>query len=216
VTNPANGCSSIGVANVMQNIAKPNISVSNTGPLTCSVFDAEIQGSSTTPDVDYSWTGPDGFASSSPTEFVFSPGDYVLTLLDLNNGCSSTDTTTVLQDLSACQRTYAAGAKKASAQSETAEAAKATSASTFTYRAYPNPFSGTATIEFATPQAALVDVSLYNTQGACKAVLFHSTAQAGQQYKLPLDGGNLPAGVYYCIIRINEKSHTLKMIAIKK
>jgi hypothetical protein len=214
VTNPANGCFGNAVANVMQNITKPNISVSNTGPLTCDIFEVEIQGSSTTPDVDYSWTGPDGFASNSPIEFVFTPGDYILTVLDLNNGCSAIDTTTVLQDLTGCQRA-GTGARSATTQSEMA-AGKMGMASQLEYRAYPNPFTNRLNVEFKTPQNAQVNVSIYNAVGACSKVLFNGKAQGGQLYKLPYDATVVPPGVYYCVVRINEKVYTIKMIAIKK
>jgi hypothetical protein len=217
VTNPDNGCISNAVATVVENKTKPDITVSNTGPLTCSVFDVEIQGSSATADVDYSWTGPDGFASNSPVEMVFTPGDYVLTVLDLNNGCSSAATTTVEQDLTGCQRIMSAGAKTATVQPEiAAQTSKENNATSFTYKAYPNPFNDKVYVEFKAPQTAFVNVSVYNTQGACKKVLFNSTAQAGQLYKLPLEASTLPAGVYYCIIRINGVTHTLKMISLKK
>jgi hypothetical protein len=214
VTNPANGCFGNAVANVMQNITKPDISVSNTGPLTCDIFEVEIQGSSTTADVDYSWTGPEGFASNSPVEFVYTPGDYILTVLDLNNGCSSIDTTTVLQDLTGCQRAGTA-ARSAATQSETA-AGKMSTATQVEYRAYPNPFTNRLNVEFKTPQNAQVNVGIYSAVGTCNKVLFNGKAQAGQLYKLPYDATVLPPGMYYCVVRINEKVYTIKLIAIKK
>jgi hypothetical protein len=218
VTNPVNGCFGTAVANVVQNITPPDITVSNTGPLTCEVFDVEIQGSSTTPDVDYSWTGPEGFSSNLPVDMVFFPGDYILTILDLNNGCTSTDTTTVEQDLTGCEAVRPGNAKTGTVQSETAAAqtGKAEKTAQLEYRAYPNPFNDRINVEFKTPENAVVNVGIYNTVGACKKVLFNNSVQAGQLYKLPFDATMLPPGVYYCVIRINGKPYTIKMIAIKK
>jgi hypothetical protein len=218
VTNPANGCIQIVPVNVMQNVTKPDITVSNTGPLSCSVFDVEIHGSSSAPNVDYSWSGPDGFLSSLPDEIVFTPGDYILTVLDLNNGCTSTDTTTVEQDLTGCQFARSGSVKTGTVTPEVAavQSAIPEKVTQFQYRAYPNPFSDQAYVEFKAPETTPVNVSIYNTVGVCKKVLFNSTAQAGQLYKLPLDATALPAGVYYCVIRIKEKTYTIKMISLKK
>jgi hypothetical protein len=218
VTNPVNGCIQSIPANVMQNITPPNITVANTGPLTCSVFDVEIQGSSSTPNVDYNWSGPDGFLSSLPVEMVFTPGDYILTVLDLNNGCTAKDTTTVELDLTSCDVSRPGNIKTGTVTPEATAAQSGIPAAVtqFQYRAYPNPFSDQAYVEFKTPEMTPVNVSIYNTVGACKKVLFNSTAQAGQLYKLPLDATTLPAGVYYCVIRVKEKIHTIKVIALKK
>lgn len=214
VTDLDNGCNGTAVANVVQNITPPDITVSNTGPLTCEVFDAEIHGSSATPNVSYSWTGPEGFASNSPDELVFFPGDYILTVLNLNNGCTAKDTTTVEQDLTGCEAVKPGNAKTGTVQSETAAAQSPKAA--LEYKAYPNPFSNRINVEFKTPQNAVVNVGIYNTVGACKKVLFNNSVQAGQLYKLPFDATILPPGVYYCVIRINGKPYTIKMIAIKK
>jgi hypothetical protein len=141
----------------------------------------------------------------------------VLTVLDLNNGCSASDTTKVEFDPTSCDGARTAGTKTATVQSDAADQpGKTYKAATFEYRAYPNPFSNIAYVEFKVPQTAFVNVSIYNTLGACKKVAFNATAQSGQLYKLPLDATALPAGVYYCVIRVNEKLYTIKILSLRK
>ena len=218
VTSLANGCFGNAVANVIQNITPPDITVSNTGPLTCEVFDVAIHGFSATPGVSYSWTGPEGFASNATDETVFIPGDYILTVLNLTTGCTATDTTTVEQDLTGCEGARSGSVKTGTVQTETtaAQAGKSGNSTKVEYRAYPNPFNDRVVVEFKAPEQAMVNVGIYNSVGVCRKVLFNSKAQAGQLYKLPFDAAMLPPGMYYCVIRINEKAYSIKMIAIKK
>lgn len=215
VTNPENGCISNAVANVQQDTTSPDISVSNTGPLTCEVFEVEIHGVSATPDVDYTWSGPDGFSSNAPDEFVYAPGNYMLTVLDLNNGCTATRTTVVEADYTGCQRSITSANKTVNSQPEATQVPTEKTGQ-FEYKAYPNPFSNKVNVEFKAPQTAPVNISIYNAAGMLKKVLYNNTAQAGQWYKLPMDATAFPAGAYYCIIRINEKVYTIKLITVKK
>src|SRR6185503_1274467 len=67
--------------------------------LNCAVTSVTLNGSSTTPGVTYSWTGPGAFTSTSPTPTVSAPGIYTLTVLNPVNGCSNSDTVAVTPDL---------------------------------------------------------------------------------------------------------------------
>lgn len=221
VTNPVNGCFSNAIATVVANNTAPDITVSNTGPLTCDVFFVEIQGSSNTPDVDYSWAGPDGFQSTSPVELAFSPGEYTLTVLNLSNGCVSTATTTVEEDYSACQvglakTTTVQPAQPVQSVQPIASTQLTAAAIQVEYRAYPNPARGRMYVEFRIPEKALVNAGIYNTTGACKKVLFNSPAQPGRLYQIPVDTGTFAEGVYYCVIRVNGRPYSIKMLSLKK
>src|SRR4029079_8248512 len=67
--------------------------------LNCTITSVTLDGTSSTPGVTYSWTGPLGFTSTSATPSVSAPGIYTLTVLNPANTCSNSDTVTVTQDI---------------------------------------------------------------------------------------------------------------------
>ncbi|MBO9561277.1 MAG: hypothetical protein J7621_00830 [Niastella sp.] len=105
VTNPDNGCFRTITLTVTENkVAPENVEAVVSGILTCAETLVTLTATSSTTNVDFRWTGPEDFSSSSPEEFVSVPGNYTLTVTNLLNGCETTDTITVKQDLSECQR----------------------------------------------------------------------------------------------------------------
>jgi hypothetical protein len=98
VTNPANGCMASDTVNVAQNIAPPNVDAGPDKTLTCAVTSVTLDGASTTPGATFSWSGPGGFASTSPAPSVGVPGLYTLTVTNPVNGCTASDTANVTQD----------------------------------------------------------------------------------------------------------------------
>jgi gliding motility-associated-like protein len=90
-----NGCTATANTTVTQNTTVPAVTVTNSGPLTCtttSVLLACTSGSS------YIWAGPgivSGSATSNPSANL--PGTYDVTLT-ASNGCTATANTTVLQN----------------------------------------------------------------------------------------------------------------------
>ena len=103
LTVTSNGCTSTATATVTQNITAPaglsTTSVPLNAQLNCTASSVILTGSSTTPGVSYSWSGPDGFSSASAVATAITPGNYLLTVTDPANGCSSTATAAVTQDL---------------------------------------------------------------------------------------------------------------------
>lgn len=101
VTNPANSCTSTDIANVNGLVTPPNV---NAGPdmfLNCVVFSQTFTGSSTTPGVTYTWTGPGitaGANTANPT--VNALGTYTLTVFDAVTGCSASDNVDLLSNIS--------------------------------------------------------------------------------------------------------------------
>ncbi len=69
--------------------------------LTCAVTSVQLDGSSSTPGATFNWSGPNGFASTSPMPMVTAPGVYTLTATNPATGCVSTDTVTVTQNTTA-------------------------------------------------------------------------------------------------------------------
>ena len=100
VTNPVNGCTATATVNVTQNITPPNANAGAAQILNCTVTSVALNGSSTTGGATFSWAGPgivSGGATASPT--VNQPGAYTLTVTDPANGCTSTATVNVTQNI---------------------------------------------------------------------------------------------------------------------
>ncbi|WP_197276073.1 hypothetical protein, partial [Mangrovimonas sp. TPBH4] len=95
-----NGCTASDTVEVVLGNSAPDV---NAGPdklLTCEVFEVTLEGSSSTPNVSYEWSGPNGFSSSeqNPSISIFdAPGIYTLTVTG-ENGCTASDTVEVTLD----------------------------------------------------------------------------------------------------------------------
>jgi gliding motility-associated-like protein len=96
VTATANGCKTAPTLTVTIDTLKPKNVTAFGGLITCIVTSVTIKGNSTSPNVAYKWSGPNGFASNlkSPTGITV-PGDYVLTVTSTVNGCTKTATAKV-------------------------------------------------------------------------------------------------------------------------
>src|SRR5262249_3493760 len=98
VTDPTNGCTSTATTVVDQNITKPGANASG-GTLTCVVLSIQLNASSSTGGVTYSWKGPGGYASGQQNPTVGVTGTYTVTVTNPVNGCTSTATAVVDQNI---------------------------------------------------------------------------------------------------------------------
>jgi hypothetical protein len=84
-------------------------------------------------------------------------------------------------------------------------------------RNYPNPFSGTTTIEYRIPAACNVTLEVYDIMGRRVATLVNEMQQAGWRH-VPfraanaLFTGGLSAGVYTCILRAGARQFAQRMV----
>jgi gliding motility-associated-like protein len=104
ITNVVSGCVTTDGVNVSANFIVPNAEAGNLDSVTCSDVQINLQGSSITSNVSYSWSGPgivSGANTSSP--LVNTAGLYTLTVTSLTNGCSKTDTVSVIQEITTPQ-----------------------------------------------------------------------------------------------------------------
>jgi hypothetical protein len=95
----SNGCSATATAQVNSASDLPQITATG-GTIDCASGTAQLQGSSTTAGVTYSWTGPGAFTSTSTSPTVSSAGTYILTVT-AGNGCQSQQSVQVLNDTNA-------------------------------------------------------------------------------------------------------------------
>ncbi|HRI58091.1 MAG TPA: gliding motility-associated C-terminal domain-containing protein [Saprospiraceae bacterium] len=104
VTDGANGCIAIAVVVVPENTAAPAVAIPLPELLTCIQKEVTLTGNlpGSLPDFTADWTTTNGhFISGQNSLFpiVDQPGAYSLTVVNLENGCSTTMQTTVVQNI---------------------------------------------------------------------------------------------------------------------
>lgn len=97
----ANGCSKTDFVNITQNMVLPGATADNNGPLTCTLQNATLSGSSNTNGVTFSWAGPNGFSSNEQNPVVNAPGTYTLTVSNPANECTNSTSTVLGQNIQA-------------------------------------------------------------------------------------------------------------------
>lgn len=213
VTSGANGCFASANTVVQEDNAAPDLVVSNDGPLTCTITSVTISAMTSITNPDYFWTGPNDYYSFSQQDLATDPGDYVLTLTNLDNGCYTIGTTTVGQDLSACSATRRAVSQSGSATDTTADLLKGSAG--FTFRAYPNPFSDRVMVEFESSSTVSVNIRLYNNTGLPVKDLQNGSVEPNRLYQVAIDTHSLAAGIYHCVISVNGKIYTAKLLLVR-
>lgn len=78
----------------------------------------------------------------------------------------------------------------------------------------PNPFNATTTISFTLPQAAKVNLSVYDATGRLMAELVNGWREQGSQ-ELSFDGSSLPSGVYFYRLTAGKHQATQKLALVK-
>jgi gliding motility-associated-like protein len=100
VTNPANGCAASDNALVTENAASPVLSITIPAQLNCIATQVSLEAASSVQNVTIVWTGP---GLSGPTDALITnataPGTYVISVVDILNGCESTESVEVLQNI---------------------------------------------------------------------------------------------------------------------
>lgn len=96
VTNPANGCVNTAQVQVVVDKSPPNANAGPDKSLGCPAIPIILNGSSSTPGVSFSWSGPGSLTGgNTATPTVSSPGTYILTVSNPANGCTATDNVVV-------------------------------------------------------------------------------------------------------------------------
>lgn len=104
VTNPENGCFVKKQVTVIRDTTPPvAVLATVSGILTCKNKTVTLKGSSSTPKVYYTWSGPANFSSASPAPSVSLPGRYEVKVAKTANGCPVSKVVQVEQDTIAPQ-----------------------------------------------------------------------------------------------------------------
>lgn len=94
-----NGCSASATVTATQDIDPP-VAAALGGEVTCATTSIALDGSSTTLNVTYNWTGPNSFSSAQEDPMITDPGQYLLTVTG-PNGCTAIATATVNANVAA-------------------------------------------------------------------------------------------------------------------
>ena len=85
-------------------------------------------------------------------------------------------------------------------------------------KCYPNPFQTSLNIEFLLEQSALVELSIYNSQGNLIQCIFNKKMKEGHQkiHYVAFDNSTtLNSGVYFACFKVNGKiSHSTKIVKL--
>ncbi|MFN0214229.1 MAG: hypothetical protein ACKVT2_08235, partial [Saprospiraceae bacterium] len=102
VTNQTNGCTNAASVLITNDVNAPLAAIASPATLNCLTVQTTIngQGSTQDPAYQYSWTGP-GIVGGQNTLLldVDLPGVYTLSIVNTANGCTDTETVTVLQNI---------------------------------------------------------------------------------------------------------------------
>ncbi len=97
VTDSLTGCTATDTMYVSQNTSMPDLFSEGT-VITCRTDSFTLTVLSNVPDLQYTWTGPNGFVSNEPSPLITEPGAYVVTVLDPVNGCTASITIPAVDD----------------------------------------------------------------------------------------------------------------------
>lgn len=80
---------------------------------------------------------------------------------------------------------------------------------------YPNPFDASTTIAFELNKSAKVSLEVYNLTGRKVATLLKNEMRNSDKHEIHFDSSNLPSGLYFYILSIDDLMVTRKMNCIK-
>ncbi len=82
------------------------------------------------------------------------------------------------------------------------------------FKNYPNPFNPSTKLYYKIPENMNVNISVYNILGNKIATLKDGFTKAGE-YTVDFNAENLPAGIYFAILKTQNNLKTIKMQLIK-
>jgi subtilisin family serine protease len=78
--------------------------------------------------------------------------------------------------------------------------------------AAPNPFVERTTLEYTLPEAAVVQLEMYDQTGRLVRVVQNGVLQDAGTYRIEVPGSALAPGAYHCRLIAGQQVHTLKLI----
>jgi len=84
----------------------------------------------------------------------------------------------------------------------------------YLFQNYPNPFNPKTVIKYQLPKSGYISLDIFNIEGKEIEKLFYNRQETGT-YEIEFNGSNIPSGVYFYKISLNDFTQTKKMILIK-
>ncbi len=84
----------------------------------------------------------------------------------------------------------------------------------FLFQNYPNPFNGSTTIQFFLKEASMIKLEIFNSLGQRIETLAAEYAAQGM-HTYSWDSGNIPSGMYSCVLSYGENVSNIKMVILK-
>ena len=84
----------------------------------------------------------------------------------------------------------------------------------FLVKSYPNPFNSSTTITYELPEAAKVDVKIFNVSGLQIANLQSGEMDAGY-HSIRWTADNFPSGVYFCRLTSGNYEKSVKLLMLR-
>jgi hypothetical protein len=87
---------------------------------------------------------------------------------------------------------------------------------TATLNNFPNPFNPTTEINYTLSNAGMVNLTIYNSNGQSVANLVQNVQKSTGTHNVMFDGAGLTSGVYYSVLKVNNKiASKSKMVLMK-
>lgn len=83
------------------------------------------------------------------------------------------------------------------------------------FKIYPNPSNGDVTSEYTLDNSQFVEITIHDDCGRPVYKIKNKSSHEAGKYQIKLTGVNLPAGVYYCILRTETDFKTNELIIVK-
>ncbi len=104
ITDADNGCEATDTVVITEDVLAPTADAGATAELNCNVLTLTLDGSASAGQgaLSYAWTTLDGTIDSgaaTATPVISAAGTYSLTVIDADNGCESTDTVVITEDI---------------------------------------------------------------------------------------------------------------------
>jgi hypothetical protein len=87
-------------------------------------------------------------------------------------------------------------------------------ASSYEFRAFPNPFNPLTTVTISLPRSGRTRVDVFDVTGRLRQTLVNATLPVGT-HTFVFDASDWPSGVYFARLTAGERSRTLKLHLLK-
>ncbi len=80
---------------------------------------------------------------------------------------------------------------------------------------FPNPFNPSTTIHFGTKESVQAELAVFNELGEKIVSLFNGRTEAGKLYSIEFNASDLPSGIYFYSLQVNNFRNVKKMLLLK-